>query len=293
MPVLAQRFTVIAPDLPGIGDIPSGEVDMTTVASRIHTLARSLGADRAKVVGHDIGLMVAYAYAAQFPADVDRLVVMDAFLPGVGDGERFRRRPCALDPGCRPRHLYRRLRTTRADACWLGLLRVVSEDGKRLRPAVGAAADDAGPRHRRCEGEWSPRTSPSCSSSFSSREPNGRLRRLKHMNTVGTENKRLLEAELDDLVARLQGEARVPGASVGSDFLDVAQGIERQEQARLTVLRLTERAKRLQTALNRFSTGEYGVCSECGTAISPRRLHAMPDVTTCVACQERLERNAG
>jgi len=113
------------------------------------------------------------------------------------------------------------------------------------------------------------------------------------MNTVGTENKRLLEAELDDLVARLQGEARVPGASVGSDFLDVAQGIEGQEQARLTVLRLTERAKRLQTALNRFSTGEYGVCSECGTAISPRRLHAMPDVTTCVACQERLERKAG
>jgi len=39
MPVLAQRFTVIAPDLPGSGDIPSGEVDMTTVASRIHTLA--------------------------------------------------------------------------------------------------------------------------------------------------------------------------------------------------------------------------------------------------------------
>lgn len=161
MPVLAQRFTVIAPDLPGIGDIPSGEVDMTTVASRIHTLARSLGADRAKVVGHDIGLMVAYAYAAQFPADVDRLVVMDAFLPGVGDGERFRRRPCALDPGCRPRHLYRRLRTTRADACWLGLLRVVSEDGKRLprlsaRPLTmpvlaigGARANGRLGRHRR------------------------------------------------------------------------------------------------------------------------------------------------
>jgi DnaK suppressor protein len=113
------------------------------------------------------------------------------------------------------------------------------------------------------------------------------------VDTVDTRNKRLLEAELDDLVARLQREARVPGASVGSDFLDVAQGIERQEQARLTVLRLTERAKRLQTVLNRFSTGEYGVCAECGTAISPRRLHAIPDVTTCVACQERLERNAG
>ena len=95
IPLLAQRFTVIAPDLPGIGDsdIPSGEVDMTTVASRIHTLARTLGADRARVVGHDIGLMVAYAYAAQFPIDVDRLVVMDAFLPGVGDGESLYNHP--------------------------------------------------------------------------------------------------------------------------------------------------------------------------------------------------------
>jgi DnaK suppressor protein len=37
-------------------------------------------------------------------------------------------------------------------------------------------------------------------------------------------------------------------------------------------------------------TGEYGVCAECGTAISPTRLRAIPDATTCVACQERLER---
>jgi pimeloyl-ACP methyl ester carboxylesterase len=95
MPVLAQRFTVIAPDLPGIGDsdIPGGEIDMTTAASRIHTLAQSLGADRARVVGHDIGLMVAYAYAAQFPADVVKLVVMDAFLPGVGDGNSLYNHP--------------------------------------------------------------------------------------------------------------------------------------------------------------------------------------------------------
>jgi DnaK suppressor protein len=110
------------------------------------------------------------------------------------------------------------------------------------------------------------------------------------MDMVETQTKRLLEAELDELLARLQADVKVPGASVASDFLDVAQGIERQEQARLSVLRLTERAKRLQTALNRFSTGEYGACSECGTAISPRRLHAIPDVTTCLACQERLER---
>ena len=85
IPLLAQRFTVIAPDLPGIGDsaIPADGLDMKTAAIRIHALARSLGVQKAEVVGHDIGLMVAYAYAAQFPAEVEKLVVMDAFLPGV------------------------------------------------------------------------------------------------------------------------------------------------------------------------------------------------------------------
>jgi pimeloyl-ACP methyl ester carboxylesterase len=85
IPRLAERFTVIAPDLPGIGDsdIPRNGFDMKTAAVRVHALAKSLGVDKARVVGHDIGLMVAYAYAAQFPAEVEKLVVMDAFLPGV------------------------------------------------------------------------------------------------------------------------------------------------------------------------------------------------------------------
>ena len=85
IPQLAEKFTVIAPDLPGIGDssIPKDGMDMKTAAIRIHALAKSLHVDKARVVGHDIGLMVAYAYAAQFPADTEKLVVMDAFLPGV------------------------------------------------------------------------------------------------------------------------------------------------------------------------------------------------------------------
>jgi pimeloyl-ACP methyl ester carboxylesterase len=85
IPRLAERFTVLAPDLPGIGDsdIPRDGLDMKTAAIRIHALAKSLGVTKARVVGHDIGLMVAYAYAAQFPAEVEKLAVMDAFLPGV------------------------------------------------------------------------------------------------------------------------------------------------------------------------------------------------------------------
>lgn len=89
LPLLAEKFTVIAPDLPGIGDsaIPASGLDMKASAIRIHALARSLGVEKARVVRYDIGLMVAYAYAAQFPAEVEKLVVMNAFLPGVAGWE--------------------------------------------------------------------------------------------------------------------------------------------------------------------------------------------------------------
>jgi pimeloyl-ACP methyl ester carboxylesterase len=89
IPLLAEKFTLIAPDLPGIGDsdIPKDGLDMKTASIRIHALARSLGVEKARVVGHDIGLMVAYAYAAQFPTEVEKLAVMDAFLPGVAGWE--------------------------------------------------------------------------------------------------------------------------------------------------------------------------------------------------------------
>lgn len=95
LPVLGEKFTVIAPDLPGIGEssIPADGLDMKTAAMRIHALAKSLGIEKARVVGHDIGLMVAYAYAAQFPAEVEKLVVMDAFLPGVAGWESIYNNP--------------------------------------------------------------------------------------------------------------------------------------------------------------------------------------------------------
>ena len=84
---LARTHTVIAPDLRGFGesDKPEGGYDKKTLAQDVHALAASLGHRRVGVVGHDIGLMVAYAYAAQYPSEVDRIALMDAFLPGVGD----------------------------------------------------------------------------------------------------------------------------------------------------------------------------------------------------------------
>jgi pimeloyl-ACP methyl ester carboxylesterase len=89
IPQLAEKFTVIAPDLPGIGDsdVPANGLDMKSAAVRIHALAKTLGVQQASIVGHDIGLMVAYAYAAQFPSETTKLAVMDAFLPGVAGWE--------------------------------------------------------------------------------------------------------------------------------------------------------------------------------------------------------------
>jgi len=87
MAQLAKTNTVIAPDLRGFGQSakPAGGYDKKTMAQDVHALAASLGYKRVRIAGHDIGLMVAYAYAAQYPAEVDRVVLMDAFLPGVGD----------------------------------------------------------------------------------------------------------------------------------------------------------------------------------------------------------------
>ncbi|MEI8153195.1 MAG: alpha/beta hydrolase, partial [Hyphomicrobiales bacterium] len=84
---LAKTRMVIAPDLRGFGQSakPDGGYDKKAMAQDIHALAASLGIKRAGIAGHDIGLMVAYAYAAQYPAEVDRIALMDAFLPGVGE----------------------------------------------------------------------------------------------------------------------------------------------------------------------------------------------------------------
>src|SRR5207244_5199619 len=95
IPLLAEKFTVIAPDLPGIGDssIPADKIDMLSAANRIHGLVRSLGIEKGRVGGHDIGLRVAYAYAAQFPNETEKLAVMDAFLPGVPGWEAIYNAP--------------------------------------------------------------------------------------------------------------------------------------------------------------------------------------------------------
>jgi len=84
---LAKTHLVVAPDLRGFGDTTKAEsgYDKKSMAVDVHELARKLGIGSAGIAGHDIGLMVAYAYAAQYPGEVTRIALLDAFIPGVGD----------------------------------------------------------------------------------------------------------------------------------------------------------------------------------------------------------------
>ncbi len=86
IPVLAQRYTVIAPDLRGCGasDRPQTGYDKRTVASDIRELLRQLDLGPVNLVAHDVGMMVGYAYASAYPETVRRLVLMEAALPGLG-----------------------------------------------------------------------------------------------------------------------------------------------------------------------------------------------------------------
>jgi DnaK suppressor protein len=112
--------------------------------------------------------------------------------------------------------------------------------------------------------------------------------------------KKNLEAELNRTVERIRhmgGTAMsvqtmnaLGDTSQLADEVDVIQINEDREMSFATRSLLVERANRLAEALERLRDGEYGVCQECGEAIAPARLNAMPEVMTCVRCQDRLER---
>lgn len=83
MPTLAETYTVIALDLPGLGDseVPEGGFDKATTATRVRSVVQSLGFNDINLVGHDVGLMVAYAYAAAHPGEVLKLALVEAPIP--------------------------------------------------------------------------------------------------------------------------------------------------------------------------------------------------------------------
>jgi DnaK suppressor protein len=116
------------------------------------------------------------------------------------------------------------------------------------------------------------------------------------------ESRRALQEQLQQTVDRLKG---LGGAVVLDDDPgareDEGQGEQAGDAGRISEDRemgfamrglLVERANRLAAALERLRSGDYGVCEVCGEPIAPARLRAIPEVTTCVTCQDAQERRA-
>ena len=107
-----------------------------------------------------------------------------------------------------------------------------------------------------------------------------------------------LEQELRTATARLRQsgmadvleELRPVGEAGFADEVDGIQVNEQREIGFATRELLVERVNKLSSALDRLDGGDYGTCVECGEAIAPARLRVMPEVETCVRCQDRLER---
>jgi RNA polymerase-binding transcription factor DksA len=106
-----------------------------------------------------------------------------------------------------------------------------------------------------------------------------------------------LEKDLKMTATRLReisrpGELEELPASLGSIFDDVdkIQIDQTREMGLMTKGRLVQRANRLVSALKRLEAGTYGECVECGHTIKAARLKALPEVETCLICQDQIER---
>lgn len=92
---LARDHTVVVPDLRGLGlsSKPAGGFDKKTQAGDVAGVLDALKTKQADIVAHDIGNMVAFAFAAQHPERVKRFVLIDAPVPGVGPWEEILKNP--------------------------------------------------------------------------------------------------------------------------------------------------------------------------------------------------------
>ena len=107
-----------------------------------------------------------------------------------------------------------------------------------------------------------------------------------------------LEQELRSATARLRqmggadalDELRPVGDTAFADEVDIIQANEWREIGFATREQLVDRVNALSSALDRVKTGDYGTCTECGEEIAPARLRVLPEVETCVRCQDRIER---
>jgi RNA polymerase-binding transcription factor DksA len=111
-----------------------------------------------------------------------------------------------------------------------------------------------------------------------------------------------LREELDKTMGRIRRMGggvvfeEFPGALEANpheaDQVDASRASAERETSSATRRVLIDKANKLAEALQRLQRGKYGTCEECGEAIEPARLRATPEATTCIPCQDRLERSA-
>ncbi|HZT07334.1 MAG TPA: TraR/DksA family transcriptional regulator [Chloroflexota bacterium] len=94
-----------------------------------------------------------------------------------------------------------------------------------------------------------------------------------------------LTADEQALSSAQQAEGGIAGdsADVASDVAEIALDRALEQTTR-------SRAADVEAALQRIDRGVYGMCEDCGHAIDPARLRALPSARRCLACQERMER---
>ncbi|WP_233839816.1 MULTISPECIES: alpha/beta fold hydrolase [Pseudomonas] len=84
-PLVRAGFTPIVPDYRGAGetDISTGGYDKKSMAHDLHQLVSLLNIKQVDIIGHDMGLIIAYAYGALYPDETKHIILMDGFIPGI------------------------------------------------------------------------------------------------------------------------------------------------------------------------------------------------------------------
>jgi DnaK suppressor protein len=110
----------------------------------------------------------------------------------------------------------------------------------------------------------------------------------KTIRELQTEHKQTL-AELQRLRSYMEvGEDRI--IDTGEDSVDAAADVYEREKTLAIIQTLEKKLASIERALRAAEKGSYGICEMCGQPISPARLEVMPQSTTCIKCQEKLER---
>jgi DnaK suppressor protein len=113
---------------------------------------------------------------------------------------------------------------------------------------------------------------------------------MKELRRRLERERKMAASRLRQLGGSITLEETVTPADSVWDEADHIQASEQREMGLLSRERLVERIERLTAALTRMDDGSYGTCMECGKSITAARLRAIPEVATCVSCQEKIER---